>query len=163
MTHTTTLMTPKQASAILEELDKMPRMDEAAIKQTLPQLLKKNGVVSADIYFSDLEPFNKIPENLAFVEAYRKALAKNLRLARKEGLENRCKVEYRDYRDLPPDVRFDKHKAGIQANKFVQKFGLRLLTELYEIYNPMPYDGARDMEEELAIGLREAGYGVWQA
>jgi hypothetical protein len=27
----------------------------------------------------------------------------------------------------------------------------------------MPYDGARDMEVELAIGLREAGYGVWQA
>jgi len=54
-------------------------------------------------------------------------------------------------------------EPGIQANKFVQKFGLRLLTELYEAYNPMPYDGARDMEVELAIGLREAGYGVWQA
>jgi len=26
----------------------------------------------------------------------------------------------------------------------------------------MPYDGAREMEVELAIGLREAGYGVWQ-
>ncbi len=49
MTHTTTLMTPKQASAILEELDKMPRMDEAAIKQTLPQLLKKNGVDPAKV------------------------------------------------------------------------------------------------------------------
>jgi hypothetical protein len=54
-------------------------------------------------------------------------------------------------------------EPGIQSNKFVQKFGLRLLTELYEAYNPMPYDGARDMEVELAIGLREAGYGVWQA
>ena len=64
---------------------------------------------------------------------------------------------------LNPDVRFDKHKAGIQSNRFVQKFGLRLLPELYEVYNPMPYDGARDMEVELAIGLREAGYGVWQA
>jgi hypothetical protein len=64
---------------------------------------------------------------------------------------------------LSPDLRFDKHKAGIQANKFVQVYGLRLLPELYEIYNPMPYNGARDMEVELAIGLREAGYGVWQA
>jgi hypothetical protein len=27
----------------------------------------------------------------------------------------------------------------------------------------MPYDAARDMEVELAIGLREQGYGVWQA
>src|ERR1051325_11989983 len=62
-----------------------------------------------------------------------------------------------------PDIRFDKHKAGIQSNRFVQKFGLRLLPELYEVYNPMPYDGARDMEVELVIGLRENGYGVWQA
>ena len=64
---------------------------------------------------------------------------------------------------LDPDVRFDKHKAGIQSNRYVQQFGLRLLPDLYEVYNPMPYDGARDMEVELAIGLREAGYGVWQA
>ena len=27
----------------------------------------------------------------------------------------------------------------------------------------MPYDAAREMEVELGIGLREAGYGVWQA
>jgi hypothetical protein len=64
---------------------------------------------------------------------------------------------------LDPDVRFDKHKAGIQSNRYVQKFGLRLLPGLYEVYNPMPYDAARDMEVELAIDLREAGYGVWQA
>ena len=36
-------------------------------------------------------------------------------------------------------------------------------TELYEFFNPMPYDAARDMEVELAITLREQGYGVWQA
>jgi hypothetical protein len=64
---------------------------------------------------------------------------------------------------LDPDVRFDKHKAGIQANRFVKEYGLRLLPALYEAYNPMPYDGAREMEVELAIDLREAGYGVWQA
>src|SRR5438105_10417159 len=63
---------------------------------------------------------------------------------------------------LDPDVRFDKHKAGIQANRFVMLYGLRLMPELYEMYNPMPYDGARDMEVELAIGLRQKGYGVWQ-
>jgi hypothetical protein len=63
---------------------------------------------------------------------------------------------------LSPDVRFDKHKAGIQSNKFVRLYGLRLMHELYEVYNPMPYDGARDMEVELAISLREKGYGVWQ-
>jgi hypothetical protein len=64
---------------------------------------------------------------------------------------------------LDPDVRFDKHKAGIQSNRFVLEFGLRLLPELYEAYNPMLYDAARDMEVEVAIDLREGGYGVWQA
>ncbi len=64
---------------------------------------------------------------------------------------------------LDPDVRFDKHKAGIQANGYVQKWGLRLLPQLYAMYNPMPYEGARDMEVELGIALREQGYGVWQA
>ena len=64
---------------------------------------------------------------------------------------------------LNPDLRFDKHKAGIQSNKFVQKYGVRLLPELYAMYNPLPYRGASEMEVELGIGLREAGYGVWQA
>jgi hypothetical protein len=64
---------------------------------------------------------------------------------------------------LDPDLRFDKHKAGIQSNRYVFEFGLRLLPELYEMYNPMPDDGAREMEVELAIALRESGYGVWQA
>jgi hypothetical protein len=40
---------------------------------------------------------------------------------------------------------------------------LRLMPELYAVYNPMPYRGAAEMEVELAIALREAGYGVWQA
>lgn len=64
---------------------------------------------------------------------------------------------------LDPDLRFDKHKAGIQANRFVFQYGLRLLPSLYEVFNPMPYEAAREMEVELAIGLRDAGYGVWQA
>ena len=64
---------------------------------------------------------------------------------------------------LDPDLRFDKHKAGIQSNRFVLEYGLRLRPELYEVYNPMPYEAAREMEVELGIALREAGFGVWQA
>jgi len=64
---------------------------------------------------------------------------------------------------LDPDIRFDKHKAGIQSNAYVQRYGLHLLPDLYEAYNPMPYKAAVDMEIELGISLREAGFGVWQA
>jgi len=64
---------------------------------------------------------------------------------------------------LSPEKRFEKHKAGIQANTYVQRYGLRLLPKLYAYANPMPYDAARDMEVELAIALQEEGYAVWQA
>jgi len=64
---------------------------------------------------------------------------------------------------LDPDIRFDKHKAGIQANRYVQQYGLHLLPDLYEAYNPLSYEDARTLEVELGIQLREAGFGVWQA
>ena len=64
---------------------------------------------------------------------------------------------------LDPDVRFDKHKAGIQANRYVQQYGMRLLPDLYEAFNPKRYDDAVDKEIEVGIDLRSAGFGVWQA
>jgi len=64
---------------------------------------------------------------------------------------------------LTPEARFKKHKAGIRANSYVERYGIRLLPKLYAYANPMPYNAARDMEVELAISLREAGYAVWQA
>ena len=64
---------------------------------------------------------------------------------------------------LDPDVRFDKHKAGIQANAFAQQYGLRLLPDLYEGFNPMRWEEAVEREIEIGIDLRSAGFGVWQA
>ncbi len=64
--------------------------------------------------------------------------------------------------ELDPDLRFDRNKVGIQANRFVLEYGLRSVPSLYEIYHPMPSEAAREIEVELAIGLRETGYGVWQ-
>jgi hypothetical protein len=63
---------------------------------------------------------------------------------------------------LDPDLRFDKHKAGIQASGFVRDYGLHLLPEVYERFNPMRYEDARTMEVELGIALRAKGWGVWQ-
>lgn len=64
---------------------------------------------------------------------------------------------------VEPDVRFDKHKAGIQSNRYVKQYGLRLLPDLYEGFNPMTFDEACKMEIEIGIDLRSAGFGVWQA
>jgi len=64
---------------------------------------------------------------------------------------------------LDPDRRFDKHMAGIQANRYVLRHGLRLLPDLYEAFNPMLREEAQNREVEIAIDLRSAGFGVWQA
>ena len=64
---------------------------------------------------------------------------------------------------LTPEIRFARHKGCIKGNRFVLEYGLRLLPALYQVYNPMPYAAAQEMEVELAIGLKEEGYAVWQA
>jgi hypothetical protein len=61
---------------------------------------------------------------------------------------------------LIPKERFANHKAGIKAASVVKRYGIRLLPELYEHLNPMPYDAAVQMEMDLAEDLRRAGYTV---
>jgi len=64
---------------------------------------------------------------------------------------------------LPPGERFQNHKAGVKANWYVKKFGLGLLPGLFAHLNPMPYEAAQQMEQDLADELQEKGYAVWQA
>ena len=61
---------------------------------------------------------------------------------------------------LPPEERFSNHKQGVKAARIVQLFGIRLLPEFYEVFNPMPFDAAVAMERELAEDLRAQGYTV---
>jgi predicted GIY-YIG superfamily endonuclease len=61
---------------------------------------------------------------------------------------------------LDPKERFANHKAGIKAASVVKRYGVRLLPELYEHLNPMPFEAAAQMEKDLAEDLRSAGYTV---
>jgi predicted GIY-YIG superfamily endonuclease len=58
------------------------------------------------------------------------------------------------------DHRFENHKNGYKSAWTVRKYGVRLLPELYEHLNPMPFEAAVQMEAELAEDLRAAGYTV---
>lgn len=60
-----------------------------------------------------------------------------------------------------PEERFEQHKKGHKANRYVKKHGLRLRPRHYERFNPMTYDTAKAMEEWRAESLRKKGYGVW--
>jgi hypothetical protein len=61
---------------------------------------------------------------------------------------------------LDPQARFSNHKAGIRAALVVKRYGVRLLPDLYEHLNPMPFEAAAQMEKDLAEDLRRAGYTV---
>ena len=61
---------------------------------------------------------------------------------------------------LTPEERFANHKAGIKDASLVKRYGVRLMPELYEHLNPMPYEAAARMEQDLAEELRRAGYTV---
>lgn len=61
---------------------------------------------------------------------------------------------------LAPEERLQNHKQGIKASGIVRRYGVRLLPELYECFNPMPFDVAVEMERELAEDLRKSGYTV---
>jgi hypothetical protein len=61
-----------------------------------------------------------------------------------------------------PDERFDNHKDGYKACRYVKKYGKWLVPRMYEKYNPLTYDDACAMELELADLLRHEGYAVWQ-
>ena len=60
-----------------------------------------------------------------------------------------------------PEKRFEQHKKGIKAGrKYVTRFGIRLMPELYQHLNPMTEAAALEMETKLAEDLRQDGYTV---
>ena len=56
-----------------------------------------------------------------------------------------------------PDARFDQHKTGYKASRWVNRFGVRLLPGLVEHLNPLRRWEAVELEAALADELRRAG------
>lgn len=61
---------------------------------------------------------------------------------------------------LPPEQRFENHRNAHKAAWVVEKYGIRLMPELFAHLNPMPYGAALQMESDLAEDLRNEGYTV---
>lgn len=49
-----------------------------------------------------------------------------------------------------PDTRFDQHKAGYKASRWVHRFGVRLLPDLSQHLNPLRAWEALELEAALA-------------
>jgi predicted GIY-YIG superfamily endonuclease len=62
---------------------------------------------------------------------------------------------------LAPEERFANHKRGVKAASIVKRCGERLVPKLYAHLNPMTYQEALQMEQQLAGELRARGYVVY--
>ena len=61
-----------------------------------------------------------------------------------------------------PATRFKQHKVGYKANRFVNRYGLRLAPRKFKKYNPIEKrEKAELIEQKLAKKLRKKGHGVW--
>ena len=59
---------------------------------------------------------------------------------------------------IPVEHRFENHKNGYKSAWVVKKYGLRLMPELYEHLNPMPFEAPAQMGE--GVGRRFASRGL---
>ena len=61
-----------------------------------------------------------------------------------------------------PSLRFRQHKDGYKSNTSAKRFGMRLVPEFYEKYNPIPTrKDAEELEIYVTMKLRQERYGVW--
>ena len=75
-------------------------------------------------------------------------------------LGNRC--FYIGQSAKKPSIRFRQHKDGYKSNTYAKRFGMRLVPEFYEKYNPIPTrKDAEELEEYVTMKLRQERYGVW--
>ena len=56
-----------------------------------------------------------------------------------------------------PDMRFDQHKTGYKASRWVNRFGVRLLPALVAHLNPLRRWEAAELEAALAEELARGG------
>lgn len=108
---------------------------------------KKDAAFHHNVYVIELDP--KVLKNRAFRKANPNYQA-----------GQRC--FYVGCTGMSPEMRFLNHQRGYKSNRYAHKYGLRLRHDLFTCYNPMPYEGAIEMEKELAAALRNDGHAVWQ-
>ena len=87
-------------------------------------------------------------------------LAKFRKQSPKFILGNRC--FYVGQSAKAPMLRFKQHKEGYKANYFAKVYGVRLVPNLYEKYNPIPTrKDAENIEIMIGKALRQKHIGVW--
>lgn len=103
----------------------------------------------------------KVARHSVYVVLLDADAAKDSRILRQNpGREPTKPCVYVGMTGLSVAERYQNHKRGKQCSKYVRQYGSRLMPELYEHLNPLPWEEAVQMEKDLAEDLRNAGYTV---
>lgn len=125
-------------------------------------------MITADEFFAAKKRKGKKPaeeswhHNVYVIELDPKVLRDKKFLAANPDYNPEMACLYVGATGMSPEMRFINHKRGYKANRYAKRYGVKLRPDLFAMYNPMPYEAATELEQELARGLREDGYAVWQ-
>ena len=103
-----------------------------------------------------------MPYNVYVIELDKEVLISKKFRERNPHLNPRKACFYVGQTTHDPETRFKQHKTGYKANRFVKKYGLKLVPQIFKKFNPIPKrKNAEFIEKWIAEKLREKGHGVW--
>lgn len=103
-----------------------------------------------------------MPYNVYVIELDKAVLTSKKFRENNPRLNPRRRCYYVGQTSHDPMVRFQQHKAGYKANRFVKQYGIRLIPRKFKKYNPIiKRKEAEQREQWLAEKLRRKGHGVW--
>ncbi len=103
-----------------------------------------------------------MPYNVYVIELDKAVLSSKKFREKNPLLKPRLSCYYVGQTTHDPETRFEQHKAGYKANRFVRKYGVRLVPRRFRKFNPIEKrKDAERVEQWLAEKLRKKGHGVW--
>ena len=103
-----------------------------------------------------------MPYNVYVIELDKAVLSSRKFREKNPSLKPRLACYYVGQTMHDPEMRFEQHKTGYKANRFVKKYGLRLVPRKFRKFNPIAKrTDAECIEQWLAEKLRKKGHGVW--
>jgi len=103
-----------------------------------------------------------MPYNVYVIELNQKVANVKRFNSRNPEMKPGAKYFYVGQTALTHRERFERHKAGHKANRYVNKYGKWLRWKMFEKYNPISTrKEAKAIEKELALKLQAKGFGIW--
>ena len=123
------------------------------------------SLVTRDLYLSleDNKVNTKNHYCVYVIELDKAVLNEKKFVAKNPNLDKSKKCYYIGMTGLSAETRFDRHKNGIKHNIYAQRYGIKLVPDLYKHLINLSFDDAVTKEIELGNKLRSEHHAVWFA